>query len=223
MDACNTFGPLFKSRLDRVLKQSTNFKAVCFAHHIVKPVLQVGPTCGFASLSNALNIYNLKSPNLNNLVELGRSFGITNGGEIFSVGWFCNFIQKYWPSLHPKIAEFGEMKSSIIEYFGKRENKKIPTILFPYDCDRGNFEPCNRNGLGAHWAILTGCLLLCEDNGGEESTGEYIKIINSSNEFNNVVNGMKWDEKSLYLIGYQGKSRSVFIFWSFNGIYQGRS
>uniref|UniRef100_A0A914NCA3 Uncharacterized protein n=1 Tax=Meloidogyne incognita TaxID=6306 RepID=A0A914NCA3_MELIC len=46
MDACNNFGPLFKSRLDRVLKQSTNFKAFIYAHHIVKPVLQVGPTSG---------------------------------------------------------------------------------------------------------------------------------------------------------------------------------
>uniref|UniRef100_A0A915LY64 Uncharacterized protein n=1 Tax=Meloidogyne javanica TaxID=6303 RepID=A0A915LY64_MELJA len=134
MDACNTFGPLFKSRLDRVLKQSTNFKAFCFAHHIVKPVLQ------------------------------------------------------------------------------------IPTILIPYDCDRGNFEPCNRNGLGAHWAILTGCLLLCDDS-GEESNEENIKIIKSSNEFNNVVNGMKLDEKNLYLIGYQGKSSHPAI-WSFQALFE---
>ena len=43
----NNFGPLFKSRLDRILKQYTYSKAFYFAQQIVKPVMQVGPTCVF--------------------------------------------------------------------------------------------------------------------------------------------------------------------------------
>ncbi|KAL7073516.1 hypothetical protein ACQ4LE_006920 [Meloidogyne hapla] len=220
-DACNNFGPLFKSRLDLILNQSTYSKAFYCAHQIIKPVLQVGPTCGFAALSNALNTYNLNSPSLNDLVELGRSDGITNNGELFSVDWLCNFIQKYWTNLNPKIAKFSEMDlTSIIEYFGKKRENEIPTILIPYDCDRGNFEPCNRNGVGAHWAILTGFLLLCDYNDGAEPSDLCsIKMVNSSTEFNDFSRGLKGDENCLYLIAYQGKSCHPAI-WSFQTLLQ---
>ncbi|KAF7633239.1 hypothetical protein Mgra_00007340 [Meloidogyne graminicola] len=214
--------------------------------------MQIGPTleipkgfnlkriCGFAALSNALNIYNLNSFNLNELVELGRSNGITNFGELFSVDWLFNFINKYWPNLNLKIGS--EMDCSlIIKHFLKGENEKkqykkgvlsltftlsflmfyfcriISTILIPYDCDRGNFEPCNRNGVGAHWAILTGFIFLSnkENNSNCKDNNKIIKLIDS-NEF---LMDENLNEDCLYLIAYQGKSSHPAI-WPFPILFQ---
>jgi hypothetical protein len=43
-----------------------------------------------------------------------------------------------------------------IDFFEQILNSKL--ILIAYDCDF-NYEPCNKKGIKAHWALITGFLL----------------------------------------------------------------
>ena len=50
------------------------------------------------------------------------------------------------------------MKSTLDDKGFLNDLLKLNQSLVPYDCD-ANFEPCNKNGLKAHWTLVTGFIL----------------------------------------------------------------
>ena len=110
-------------------------------------------SCGFAALATALNSNYSENIKLAELVELAQNDGITNCGELFSVNWLVEFITRHWPQIHSQIMDF-PTPFCIIQHFMKNV-EFLTSFLIPYDCDK-NFEPCNKNGHSAHWAILVG-------------------------------------------------------------------
>jgi hypothetical protein len=114
--------------------------------------------CGFAALATALNASGIPNIKLAELVQLGKIEGITNNGELFSCEWLFEFINSHWPQIGAKLTDFPE-PIEIVKNLITIKNGKLPTILIPYDCDK-NFEPCNREGHAAHWAIVVSTVIL---------------------------------------------------------------
>ena len=75
-------------------------------------------------------------------------------------------------------------------------------ILIAYDCDF-NFEPCNKNGKKAHWALITGYVFPFEPIQYESlSQDASIIDLNSVSELFDVKNLVKinHDDKKLFVI-----------------------
>ena len=222
-DGLNGCSRLFRSKLDSILKLTNARKATIFMHADVKPQLQVGPTCGFAALAMALQT--LEAFNLTELVELAKADGITNGGELFSAQWLAEFVGDHWPQFCATTTEFPGPEA-IVKHFSDDKwcAEMRPTIMVPYDCDK-NFEPCQRDGQAAHWAILTGFLLLVNSATDEMSNDTGILNCVVADHFNkrkrNIIikpeNNI--DESLFYVIAYQGKSRHPAL-WPYSSLRQ---
>lgn len=202
--------PLFKITVETLLS-STNMKAKIFMPTRVTQVLQIGPTCGFAALATSLRILDANDDiDLQKLVELAIKDHITNKGELFSVDWLAQFVNKHWPhQFKAVVAQLSENPRTIIDYFisSNTTTNKPACILVAYDCDK-NFEPSTQNGHCAHWAALVGFLLLTNDSVNETEEREIIANEYFVENFNPKMNlDFVDDEKRFYIIAYQGKSR----------------
>ena len=65
--------------------------------------------------------------------------------------WLSDFTNRIYPTFLTTVGEF-PTPEEIISHLNKGS-----AILVPYDCDK-NFEPCNRGGHAAHWAVIVGYL-----------------------------------------------------------------
>ncbi|KAL3083218.1 hypothetical protein niasHS_011020 [Heterodera schachtii] len=206
---------LLSAQLQRLLcHHGETANAFVFCHQM-QPELQKGPTCGFAVLLMALRC-SVGDVTLDRLVEMGKHFGITYNGELFSADWMCEFVQKHWPNAcELRVAQFPS-PNSIVRHLisGKKPRHQCTTtVLVPYDCDK-NFEPCNRQGVAAHWAIIIGFVIfdVTAQNGPENENSKIIAF--DENDF-------RWDgfdnEHLLYLIALQGKSRQPTL-WSYKAL-----
>ncbi|KAL3114841.1 hypothetical protein niasHT_014655 [Heterodera trifolii] len=89
---------LLSAQLQRLLcHHGETANAFVFCHQM-QPELQKGPTCGFAVLLIALRC-SVGDVTLDRLVKMGKHFGITYNGELFSgpfsVGSFSHFIFRW--------------------------------------------------------------------------------------------------------------------------------
>jgi len=114
----------------------------------VNSLIQNGPQCGIVALCMALNFLKIECT-INDLMDKARHLNFTKNGEIFEV----NFL--YELAKLGTNAQIVDLKRDV-DFF--EELLKAKLILIPYDCDR-NYEPCNKKGIKAHWALITGFLL----------------------------------------------------------------
>ncbi len=101
---------------------------------------------------------------------------------------------------------------------------KSKLILIPYDTDR-NYEPCNKNGIKAHWALITGFMVpvhFSESvskslvNFTEENKPQGLTVVQSL-ELSQVQELRKIFEKNkqvsdlIHVICKQGKSKNLGV------------
>lgn len=127
----------------------------------VKPILQIGPSCGIAALCMALNAlsgyHNSILPGLDEIVVMARSLNLTNFGEMFSAQALLSLSSIMSPEVPGVIIEatsLFEKKKLILSHLLQKR-----LVIIPYDKGPNN-EPCFKNGLKAHWAVLTGLLIV---------------------------------------------------------------
>ena len=113
-------------------------------------------------------------------------------------------------------------KESILNIFKEILNSKL--VLISYDCDF-NFEPCNKNGNKAHWALITGFLLpirLKKDDDLLNSISNKELLINLNNTEINTecqLSEMVNFEDENYVICRHGKSKHSAI-WSLSRLLE---
>ncbi len=103
-------------------------------------------------------------------------------------------------------------------------NSKL--ALIAYDCDF-NFEPCNKNGSKAHWALITGFLIPdCSNlaNHTEEENAQIISILNQNEELNqikldNILKNYSQYSQKIYVICKHGKSKHSGV-WNLNSLFE---
>ena len=97
-------------------------------------------------------------------------------------------------------------------------------ILIAYDCDF-NFEPCNKNGKKAHWALITGYVFPFEPIQYESlsnlSQDTSIIDLNSVSELFDVKSLVRnnHDDKKLFVICKHGKSRQSGV-WNLKSLIE---
>uniref|UniRef100_A0A914HK95 Actin maturation protease n=1 Tax=Globodera rostochiensis TaxID=31243 RepID=A0A914HK95_GLORO len=177
---------LFSDRLEALIRTHGKSANVHVFVHQMRSELQKGPTCGFAALLMALRCSHCQ---------------LAEEGELFSAAWMCELVERLWPKKYQLNPTQFPTANAIIQHLisGKSasERRCPTTVLVPYDCDK-NFEPCNRQGNAAHWALIIGFVLLELQNGEE-----------IHHNFDN--------EHLLYLVALQGKSRHPAL-WSYSAL-----
>lgn len=135
-----------------------------------------------------------------------------------------------------KIVDLNETDAELdlIEYILKSQ-----LILIPYDCDF-NFEPCKKQGLKAHWALITG-FSLPVDLSSSEASSQFLlndnidlNIINfienklTLEQINQLISLYKNElvifekanfKKLIYVFCKHGKSKQTGV-WSLNQLIE---
>ena len=125
----------------------------------VKPILQVGPTCGLVAIAMIMQ----GRPTAGDCMKQAQELHYTNNGEMFSAKWLLDILNRKIPSslvccLHPEKLRSYLYSGDLNTEFIKEKLKIHCLILVPYDADR-NHSPCLKNGHSAHWALLVGYLI----------------------------------------------------------------
>lgn len=125
----------------------------------VKPILQVGPTCGLVAIAMIMQ----GRPTAGDCMKQARELHYTNNGEMFSAKWLLDILNRKITSslvccLHPEKLRSYLYSGDLNTEFIKEKLKMHCLILVPYDADR-NHSPCLKNGHSAHWALLVGYLI----------------------------------------------------------------
>jgi hypothetical protein len=103
---------------------------------------------------------------------------------------------------------------------------KSKLILVAYDCDF-NFEPCNKNGTKAHWALITGFLipdyLSLASNTNEENT-QLLSILNhwenlDQTQIDNILKNYSEISHKIHVICKHGKSKHSGV-WNLKSLYE---
>ena len=116
--------------------------------------------------------------------------------------------KKYYGS-RSKILEVNSSEQEVA-IFNEILSSKL--VLVSYDCDF-NFEPCNKNGIKAHWALVTGFFLPVKKNELDsvsinENKSTMINLNNKSNDelFLSLKNKLSFQDEA-YVICKHGKSK----------------
>lgn len=179
-----------------------------------KTVIQNGPQCGIVALCMALNALKTECT-VDELMEKARELYLTKNGEIFNVDFLHELAQPY---VKTEIMKFNED----VDFFETLLKAKL--ILIAYDTDF-NYEPCNKKGIKAHWALVTGFLLPINHN---DSVSK--KLIDYDDETKpigiNFIKSLKYEEihsirsifesnqtfrELVYVICKQGKSKNLGV------------
>jgi len=103
---------------------------------------------------------------------------------------------------------------------------KSKLILIPYDTDR-NYEPCNKNGIKAHWALITGFMVpvhidesvsktlihFREENKPQGLTFVQSLEVSQVQELRKIFETNKQVSDLIHVICKQGKSKNLGV-WS---------
>lgn len=145
-------------RLFDVERLQAEDKVLLSYYNRVLSVLQEGPSCGLAALCMAGQLVKLeKCPpylSLRNILEIAQIRGYSSQGEMFSAANMCQLAQDMLNCPVQLVQDGFKPRKDIILHLLKGH-----PILVPYDADL-NHEPCCRNGHKAHWAVLTGVVVV---------------------------------------------------------------
>ncbi len=87
---------------------------------------------------------------LTDLFETAKKRGYTSRGEMFSCDNMAQLWNKKTECSADVVSNAQHEKEKIVHALLAKE-----PVLIPYDRDHNN-EPCQCNGLKAHWALITG-------------------------------------------------------------------
>ncbi|KAI1719386.1 UPF0692 protein C19orf54 like protein [Ditylenchus destructor] len=205
------YSPLLISRLQNALKsQSSDVSEELFCGEIsfteLNLELQNGrPICGFSALMAASSYLIGHKTTINDAINAAKDMGYTNNGELFSAVWMAEIVRKLF-DISAQVSSFLAPKE-FVNYFRNCEtsSQKSRFVLVPYDCDK-NFEPCQRKGEAAHWAVITGFFIVDRSRNGGTIT-----------PFQNNQASESVPESDLCLIAYHGKSRHPAV-WFYNSL-----
>lgn len=120
----------------------------------VVPVLQEGPQCGIVALSMASQVL-CESPVCSETIyEAAKSHYFTIQGEMFSVEWMHKTASQYLQCRCTLIKDAVQQREYLVKCL-----QEGAVLLVPYDADF-NHEPCCKKGHKAHWAVITGLLII---------------------------------------------------------------
>lgn len=114
----------------------------------VDTLLQKGPQCGLVALCMALNTLKIQCT-IDDLMDRAKNLNFTKNGEIFDVTFLFELARS---QTNVQLISL----NADVDFFEILLKSKL--ILIPYDTDR-NYEPCNKKGIKAHWALITGFLV----------------------------------------------------------------
>ncbi|CAH1792693.1 unnamed protein product [Owenia fusiformis] len=170
-----------------------------YSHYApVAPILQDGPQCGLIAVAMAMHQLEIR-PNVtvDEIFSRAKELGFTNNGEMYSVRDMVSLVR----DLGAEAKMSSNMKDSM-ELFCEHL-KQGGAILVPYDSDR-NHEPCCKCGHKAHWAIVTGFLLVPKEYSVEEGNSQ--SLIDTCNTAQDKQDGQLpylQDEELPYLHHYR--------------------
>jgi len=162
-------------------------------NHPSQPQLQDGPQCGLVALSMASKLFPTEyhvTPN--QLFEHAKEKGFTKLGEMFSARNMLEMCDTFLPgsSILCQVDCLNATFQMCQDFLDGN------MYLVPYDCDFSH-APCLAAGKKAHWALITGFILLSYGNTVENGF-TFIKEKKISPEY--------LENKQVKLFGRQSKS-----------------
>ena len=140
----------------------------------VEPILQVGPTCGLVAASMLMQ----GKPSAGELLQQAIDLDYSNNGEMFSAKWLLTILNQNLPvssacSKNPANLKAYLDDGNLSSEYIKEKLRNHCMILVPYDSDKANHAPCNKNGHKAHWCLIVG-YLIDESNNVSKSNQHYL-------------------------------------------------
>eukprot|EP00057_Strongylocentrotus_purpuratus_P027409 XP_011681883.1 PREDICTED: UPF0692 protein C19orf54 homolog [Strongylocentrotus purpuratus] len=125
----------------------------------IKHVGQQGTTCGLVALCMAANMLNSAEKSLNVVLSSAIEKGYTLQGEMFSASNTLKFAEEEFNMTGRLLSDGLQIhRKDVISHLARG----LP-VLVPYDKDSNN-EPATRKGHFAHWAVLTGFVIILPDD-----------------------------------------------------------
>ncbi|CAC5408867.1 unnamed protein product [Mytilus coruscus] len=186
----------FHERLEKNVLKRNGKKIVVSMNKEVTPVLQDGPSCGLVAVVMAAQLFDTNLT-FDCIFNAAKEKGFTLQGEMFSAS---------------NMKQLVEDLISDTTSFGKGD-----VCLIPYDSDF-NFEPCNKKGHKAHWALLTGFGLVLDSSvidkkGLTADDGCVINVASDTILSSNLLD----DAEDILVYGLQGKSQYPGV-WSLSSL-----
>lgn len=153
------------------------------------------------------------------ILDMARSKGVTKHGEMFSAMALAELANDIFSMTKgtqdmTAVMESSDILNSPFELMNFFIGNEKNLLLVPYDSDF-NQQPCQKQGLRAHWAVLLGFVLTFPvdekfPRGEGELIGENISIL--KNESANIEFLTKGGSFELKVMARQGKSLRLFLF-----------
>ncbi|XP_063957820.1 actin maturation protease-like isoform X1 [Lytechinus pictus] len=125
----------------------------------IKYIGQQGTTCGLVALSMAASMLKSSGKSLDVVLNAAREKGYTLQGEMFSASNTLKFAEEEFNLTGQLLCGDLQLhKHDVISHLAKG----LPALV-PYDKDF-NHEPTTRKGHSAHWAVLTGFVLVLPED-----------------------------------------------------------
>jgi len=154
---------MIKESLTRLKKFSPEFQKAKLQvfNRPSQPLLQEGPQCGLVALCMATRML-IKDSNISTreIFKMATEKGYTKQGEMFSAANLADLA-------HSVLGRDSRVSLENIDILG--DDSQVcadllagDVLLVPYDCDF-NHGPCLAEGRKAHWALLTGFVLVSNE------------------------------------------------------------
>jgi len=185
--------------VEAALKRFTNFNQEYRScrkevfNHPVQPQLQEGPQCGLVAVSMASQLVIQSQPtNTDKIFEYAKEREYTKQGEMFSASNLLDLCRNFvtldsWLCDVDSLSNTSQICADLLSGH---------IFIVPYDCDFSH-GPCLENGKKAHWALITGFVVLSHQS-------EYCDNIQWLSEQNCDTDSLS--NKKVYLFGRQSKS-----------------
>ncbi|XP_074661064.1 actin maturation protease-like [Tubulanus polymorphus] len=179
------------------------------SHYMPVPsLLQDGPMCGLVALQLAAECLKVEI-NAKELLKVAQNEGWSKQGEIFNAKHISLLVEKCLKCNAELITGGLDVNQ---EKISQHLMNGLP-VLIPYDSD-GNHEPCFKKGHKAHWAVLTGMVLVF--NKSDYSAASIHELHYHQDEMlpnvfhAEISKDMNYDEKRFALMDY--KRSDIYVY-----------
>ncbi|KAK6181704.1 hypothetical protein SNE40_009508 [Patella caerulea] len=123
--------------------------------YTVTPIIQKGPQCGMVALAMAAPLLGKQDISPDKIYSVAQSKNFTKQGELFSADYLSRLSHQVL-NCHSEVVEMVNGKKTILQHLLRGS-----ILLVPYDADK-NHGPCKKRGHKAHWALLSGFLIMMD-------------------------------------------------------------
>ncbi|XP_063426882.1 actin maturation protease-like [Mytilus trossulus] len=201
----------FHERLEKNVLKRDGKKIVISMNKEVTPVLQDGPSCGLVAVVMAAQLFDTNFT-FHSIFDAAKQKGFTRQGEMFSASNMKQLVEDMIPDARVTSLDMDTGPELLINHLVKGD-----VCLIPYDSDF-NFEPCNKKGHKAHWALLTGFGLVLDSSVSDQKglTVDDSCVVNVASD-TILSNTLLDDAEDILVYGLQGKSQYPGV-WSLSSI-----